>query len=138
MVCWYVLLGLLSPRYVASTIAEYRELCQDSSQYYRIPILRYCDISLSLGRYGGNRIANTFAIIDVANKNKEVDMLYLLAILLPPVAVLLCGKPIQALLNLLLTVLGYFPGLIHAILVVNAYKADQRNDRLIRAMNKNQ
>jgi uncharacterized membrane protein YqaE (UPF0057 family) len=65
-------------------------------------------------------------------------MLYLLAILLPPVAVLLCGKPIQALLNLLLTVLGYFPGLIHAILVVNAYKADQRNDRLIRAMNKNQ
>ena len=65
-------------------------------------------------------------------------MLYLLAILLPPLAVLLCGKPIQALLNLLLTVLGYFPGLIHAILVVNAYKADQRNDRLIRAMNKNQ
>jgi len=65
-------------------------------------------------------------------------MLYLLAILLPPVAVLLCGKPIQALLNLLLTVLGYFPGLIHAILVVNAYNADQRNDRLIRAMNKNQ
>ena len=65
-------------------------------------------------------------------------MLYLLAILLPPVAVLLCGKPIQALLNLLLTVLGYFPRLIHAILVVNAYKADQRNDRLIRAMNKNQ
>jgi len=65
-------------------------------------------------------------------------MLYLLAILLPPVAVLLCGKPIQALLNLVLTTLGYFPGLIHAILVVNAYKADQRNDKLIRAMNKNQ
>ena len=79
-----------------------------------------------------------FAIIDASNKNKEVDMLYLLAVLLPPVAVLLCGKPIQALLNLLLTVLGYFPGLIHAILVVNAYKADQRNDKLIRAMNKNQ
>ena len=30
-------------------------------------------------------------------------MLYLLAIVLPPVAVLLCGKPFQAILNLLLT-----------------------------------
>ncbi|MEI6036282.1 MAG: YqaE/Pmp3 family membrane protein, partial [Verrucomicrobiae bacterium] len=30
-------------------------------------------------------------------------MRYLLAIVLPPVAVLLCGKPFQAILNLILT-----------------------------------
>ena len=46
-------------------------------------------------------------------------MLYLVAILVPPLAVLLCGKPFQALLNIVLTLLIYFPGMIHAILVVN-------------------
>lgn len=53
-------------------------------------------------------------------------MLYLLAILLPPLAVLLTGRPLQALLNLFLTLLFYFPGMLHAILVVNEYKSDQR------------
>jgi uncharacterized membrane protein YqaE (UPF0057 family) len=55
--------------------------------------------------------------------------MYLLAILLPPVAVLFCGKPIQALLNLILTLLGWIPGMIHALLVVNAKKADKRMER---------
>lgn len=64
-------------------------------------------------------------------------MLYLLAILLPPVAVLLCGKPIQALLNFFLTLMLWVPGVIHAILVVNSHKADKRNDQLIRAMQQN-
>jgi len=64
-------------------------------------------------------------------------MIYLVAIIFPPLAVLLVGKPIQALLNLVLTLLFYLPGLIHAILVINAHKADKRNDALIRAMNKN-
>lgn len=36
-------------------------------------------------------------------------MLYLLAILLPPVAVLLVGRPIQALLNFLLCLFFYIP-----------------------------
>lgn len=63
-------------------------------------------------------------------------MIYLVAIIFPPLAVLLIGKPIQALLNLVLTLLLYLPGLIHAILVINAHKADKRNDALIRAMNK--
>ena len=57
-------------------------------------------------------------------------MLYLLC-LLPPVAVLLAGKPIQALLNVFLTLLFYVPGLIHAILVVNAHYADKRTDRIV-------
>jgi uncharacterized membrane protein YqaE (UPF0057 family) len=62
-------------------------------------------------------------------------VLYLLAILLPPVAVLLCGKPIQALINLVLCVVTLWIGaMIHAILVVNGHYADQRNQRLIDEM----
>ncbi len=64
-------------------------------------------------------------------------MIYLVAIIFPPLAVLLVGKPVQALLNLFLTLLFYLPGLIHAILVINSHKADRRNDALIKAMNKN-
>jgi uncharacterized membrane protein YqaE (UPF0057 family) len=53
-------------------------------------------------------------------------MLYLLAILLPPAAVLFVGKPFQALLNLILTLIFYIPGVIHAVLVVKDAKADKR------------
>lgn len=53
-------------------------------------------------------------------------MLYLLAIILPPVAVLLAGKPVQALLNCGLSLLLWLPGVIHAILVVNEKKANDR------------
>jgi len=59
---------------------------------------------------------------------------YLLAILLPPVAVLLCGKPMQALLSVLLTLCLWVPGIIHAILVVNSHNADKRNEKLIEAV----
>lgn len=63
-------------------------------------------------------------------------MLYLLAIVLPPVAVLLCGKPLTALLNLGLTILLWIPGVIHAWMVVSAHQADERNKKLIRAIEK--
>lgn len=63
-------------------------------------------------------------------------MLYLFAVICPPLAVLLVGKPIQALLNLFLCILLYFPGLIHAIMVVSESKADKRNKELVRAMRK--
>jgi len=53
-------------------------------------------------------------------------MLYLLAIVLPPAAVLLCGKPGTALLNCVLTLMLWVPGVIHAILVVNEHKANER------------
>lgn len=56
-------------------------------------------------------------------------MLYLLAILLPPLAVLLTGRPFQAILNFFLTLMLWFPGALHAILVVNEHKADQRAQR---------
>ncbi|MBL9160622.1 MAG: YqaE/Pmp3 family membrane protein [Verrucomicrobiales bacterium] len=61
-------------------------------------------------------------------------MRYLLAILLPPVAVLICGKPFQFLINLILTLFFWFPGAIHACLVVSATKADERNQKLINAI----
>lgn len=60
---------------------------------------------------------------------------YVLAILLPPVAVLLKGKPGQAVLNLLLTLCFWFPGVIHALFVVNNAHADKRNKQLIKAVN---
>jgi len=56
-------------------------------------------------------------------------MMYLLAVVLPPVAVLLVGKPFQAILNLILTLFFWFPGALHAILVVSEDKADKRARR---------
>ena len=61
-------------------------------------------------------------------------MRYLLAIILPPLAVLFCGKPIQFILNILLTALFYVPGMIHAILVVHSHLADKRTERLEEAI----
>ena len=61
-------------------------------------------------------------------------MLYLVAFLLPPLAVLLAGHPVQALLSIPLTLLGWVPGVIHALLVVHKSYADRRNRELIAAM----
>lgn len=63
-------------------------------------------------------------------------MLYLVAVLLPPLAVLLAGKPFQAILNLVLTLLFYVPGLIHALFVVHNHYADRRQDRFLRDLNR--
>jgi uncharacterized membrane protein YqaE (UPF0057 family) len=49
-----------------------------------------------------------------------------LAIFLPPVAVLIAGKPFQAFINFLLCLLIWLPGVIHAWGVVTDYKADKR------------
>lgn len=61
-------------------------------------------------------------------------MLYLLAILLPPLAVLIAGKPVQAMVNVLLTLLLWIPGVIHAFMVVGNYYADKRTGRLEKAI----
>ncbi|MGY0219509.1 YqaE/Pmp3 family membrane protein [Endozoicomonadaceae bacterium StTr2] len=63
-------------------------------------------------------------------------MRYFLAIILPPVAALLCGKPFQALLNLILTLLGWIPGVVHALFIVHTHLADKRNKNLIDAIEK--
>jgi len=61
-------------------------------------------------------------------------MRYLLALLLPPVAVFLCAKPIQGILNIFLCLLFWIPGIIHALFVVHSHLADQRNKKLINAI----
>ena len=59
-------------------------------------------------------------------------MLYLVAVIFPPVAVFLCGKPFQAILNfVLLFVTVYVGALIHALFVVYNHYADKRQDRVI-------
>lgn len=63
-------------------------------------------------------------------------MLFLLAVVLPPLAVLMCGKPFQALLSIPLTLLGWAPGVIHALFVVQNHYADERSRRLIRAVDR--
>jgi uncharacterized membrane protein YqaE (UPF0057 family) len=63
-------------------------------------------------------------------------MLYLAAILLPPLALFLCGKPFQAILSivLMLTVIGWIPAMIWAALVASNHYAEKRNHDLIRAI----
>jgi uncharacterized membrane protein YqaE (UPF0057 family) len=71
-------------------------------------------------------------------------MLYLLAVLLPPLAVLLAGKPFQAIINLIvwlltfLFVVPYVIALLHALFVVHNCYADRRQARLVREMAKAQ
>jgi uncharacterized membrane protein YqaE (UPF0057 family) len=60
-------------------------------------------------------------------------MRYLLAIVLPPLAVLLCGKPVQALLNCLLTAMLWVPGVIHALFVVSSTESRANADRIVKA-----
>jgi uncharacterized membrane protein YqaE (UPF0057 family) len=61
-------------------------------------------------------------------------MRYLIAILLPPLAVFLCGKPFQGIFNIFLTLLFWIPGMIHALLVVHNHLEDKRANRIIKAM----
>ena len=61
-------------------------------------------------------------------------MRYIFAVLLPPVAVLSCGKPVQAIVNLFLTLLLWIPGMIHACFVVHSHHEDRRVERLERAI----
>jgi uncharacterized membrane protein YqaE (UPF0057 family) len=50
----------------------------------------------------------------------------LLAILLPPLGVFLqVGIGLQFWLNILLTILGYIPGIVHAVWVIVAYGPDR-------------
>ena len=65
-------------------------------------------------------------------------MRYLLAILLPPIAVLSCGKPFQAILNLILTLCLWVPGIVHALFVVYNFHEDKRANRVIRAIERGQ
>lgn len=51
---------------------------------------------------------------------------YFFCVLLPPVAVLMTGRILSFFLSLLLTLIGWIPGVIHACLVVSDYHAERR------------
>ncbi len=61
-------------------------------------------------------------------------MRYFLAIVLPPLAVFLCGKPVQGLLNIILTLMGWVPGAVHALFVVHNHFENQRADKIVDAL----
>ncbi len=62
-------------------------------------------------------------------------MLYLVALLLPPIGILLAGKPFQAILALILmvTIIGWPIAAIWAVLVVHNHYADDRTKRIVEA-----
>jgi uncharacterized membrane protein YqaE (UPF0057 family) len=61
-------------------------------------------------------------------------MLFFLCVLLPPLAVLLTGRLGSALLNLVLTLFLWVPGMIHAFFVVSDYKNEQRLRAIARSL----
>ena len=61
-------------------------------------------------------------------------MLFFLAVVLPPVAVLLTGRLGSFFLSLILTLLGWIPGVIHAFFVVTDYKNEKRMEDLKRTL----
>jgi uncharacterized membrane protein YqaE (UPF0057 family) len=61
-------------------------------------------------------------------------MLTLLAVLCPPLAVLATGNRSGALGNVGLTMLGYLPGLRHALAEVDKYDTIRRYRLVMRAM----
>ena len=62
-------------------------------------------------------------------------MRYLLALLCPPLAILMCGKLLLAMFSVVLLI-GYFPAALLALLVVSAKKAEERNSILIKVVAK--
>jgi len=63
-------------------------------------------------------------------------MLYILALLLPPVAVFISGKPIQGIINIVLCLFLWIPGIIHALFVVHNRYEDKRTDKIVKAIEK--
>lgn len=66
-------------------------------------------------------------------------MRYLLALIFPWVVFFTVGKPGQGILCLILqiTVIGWLPATIWALVTTGSYYADQRTDRLIAALTVN-
>ena len=64
----------------------------------------------------------------------------LLAILLPFLSFMVRGKVFTGIICLILqiTLIGWLPAAIWAVLSLNNERADKRNDKLIKAMRKNQ
>jgi uncharacterized membrane protein YqaE (UPF0057 family) len=57
-----------------------------------------------------------------------------LAIVCPPLAVLATGTPSRAAGNLGLTLMGFVPGVVHALRVVEQHSVAKRYDSVMRAL----
>ncbi len=75
-------------------------------------------------------------------------MIYLLAILIPPLALLIEGKIFQAIINAVFWILGivfvimggfilWAITIIHAIIVVHGSRSDARTQKIVDAINEN-
>ena len=60
--------------------------------------------------------------------------MFVLCIIFPPLAALIAGGLMSGILNFILTLLGWIPGMIHAFMVVNNDKAEKRNQEQIQAI----
>lgn len=58
--------------------------------------------------------------------------------MLPPLAVFLCGKPVQGIISIFLTLMFWIPGVIHALFVVHSHLEDKRTDRIVKAIEENE
>jgi uncharacterized membrane protein YqaE (UPF0057 family) len=63
-------------------------------------------------------------------------MRYFIALIFPPLAVLLTGRLVQLLLNIILCFLLWIPGIIHALLIVSDSKAKARNAAQLKQLRK--
>ncbi len=65
-------------------------------------------------------------------------MMYLLAMLLPPVAMLMVGRAMEAVICLILqlTVFGWLPAAIWACFMVNSHQTEKRLERLVKESKK--
>lgn len=57
----------------------------------------------------------------------------LIAWIFSPLAVLLCGKPLQAILNFFLWCLLFAPGIIHALAVIRWHEHEMNTNRIVAA-----
>jgi hypothetical protein len=53
------------------------------------------------------------------------------------VAVFLCGKPIIGILNIVLTLCFWIPGVVHALFVVHSHLNDKQTQKIVNAIKKN-
>lgn len=58
-------------------------------------------------------------------------MRYFLCFIFPPLAVLLCGKPIAAFLNLILFLCGFVPGIVHGLIIVSSWERVRQQNRMM-------
>lgn len=66
--------------------------------------------------------------------NEFNTMLYFLALFCPPLAAAWCGGIGGFILNLILTVCGVVPGIVHALFVTNRFYSDRRHAETLAAL----